>query len=429
MARDDFLLGNPPHVQPLPFQILPSQAMDDNKRPRSNFTVILNGIHMFCAVTILSVPYAMKVGGWSGIATLALFCLASVYSGYLLGLCFEYHRTEIKTYPDVANAAFGRLGSYFVSFIVFCYNYASCVEYVVVSMNTLAYVFPTQLFSVLHHIITVGTLIAYVMIIVLYFVVCYHNFQKFNFYLTGLGVFLTLVLVLSLFTHGIVNHATYQLKSTKFFNPSTFPMALGFYAYCFAGHTYLPELYQSMREKRQFQKIMLIIFVASFFLYLAVAINGYALFGKDVQSIFVLNMPKNQVPAVVAILSTLLDQVIRYVLGVHSISRDLDELVKRRNHGLSDRTIGYVIRAVLVGTTIIFSLMIPVYGTLMAFIGSTLGIVVALIIPCVCFLRLRWDHVTRPQGVLAGFIIVLALVASVLGISKSLPELIKGVED
>lgn len=57
----------------------------------------------------MTIPYAVKEGGWLSLAILLLFALACCYTGILLMRCLQ-SRPQLNTYPDIGQAAFGIAG-------------------------------------------------------------------------------------------------------------------------------------------------------------------------------------------------------------------------------------------------------------------------------------------------------------------------------
>lgn len=67
-----------------------------------------------CGVGILSTPYAVKEGGWLSLAILLMFAVLSFYTGLLLRYCLD-SAPGLETYPDIGQAAFGKLGRIVIS--------------------------------------------------------------------------------------------------------------------------------------------------------------------------------------------------------------------------------------------------------------------------------------------------------------------------
>ncbi|KAI3473892.1 hypothetical protein Pfo_028073 [Paulownia fortunei] len=73
---------------------------------------VLNAINALCGIGILSTPYALKEGGWFSILLLFIFGTITCYTGILLKRCLE-SSSQLHTYPDIGQAAFGLSGRIF----------------------------------------------------------------------------------------------------------------------------------------------------------------------------------------------------------------------------------------------------------------------------------------------------------------------------
>lgn len=71
-------------------------------------------MNVLCGVGVFSTPYAVKEGGWLGISVLLTFAVLSYYTGILLRYCLD-SQPGIETYPDIGQAAFGKVGRIAIS--------------------------------------------------------------------------------------------------------------------------------------------------------------------------------------------------------------------------------------------------------------------------------------------------------------------------
>uniref|UniRef100_A0A2N9GW57 Amino acid transporter transmembrane domain-containing protein n=1 Tax=Fagus sylvatica TaxID=28930 RepID=A0A2N9GW57_FAGSY len=69
----------------------------------SFFKTCFNGLNALSGVGILSVPYALL---WICLILIFVIAIAAFYSGLLMQRCMDVD-SDIRTYPDIGNRAFG----------------------------------------------------------------------------------------------------------------------------------------------------------------------------------------------------------------------------------------------------------------------------------------------------------------------------------
>ncbi|KAG9152306.1 hypothetical protein Leryth_025631 [Lithospermum erythrorhizon] len=147
-------------------------------------------------------------------------------------------------------------------------------------------------------------------------------------------------------------------------------------------------------------------FTIACILYAGVAITGFLMFGDSTISQFTLNLPSNFTASNIAgwtvfvfyiiNLSNLLVEVVapitKYALTITPVALGLEELLRPTMFG--SYGVSLVIRSVLVISTMIVAITVPYFGTIMAFIGSLL----VMLVVASCF-----------------FIIIVGVVCAVIG--------------
>ncbi|XP_021976931.1 amino acid transporter AVT1B [Helianthus annuus] len=382
---------------------------------------VLNGVNLLCGVALLSTPYAVKQGGWAGLSILFIFCVLSFYTGILLRCCLD-SRPGLQTYPDIGEAAFGIIGRLVVSITFYVELYASCVEFIIMESDNLSSLFPYAHLSLGGYQLSSHYLFALIITLIVLPTVWLRDLSVLS-YISAAGVFVTILLVICLFWVGLVDSIGFHTESTTILNLSTLPVSIGLYGYCYAGHAVLPNIYMSMENKSQYPLALLASFTICTILYAGAAILGYMMFGESIESQFTLNLPTNLVASKIAVWATVISPLTKYALTISPVAKSLEELIPSNNQ--KSHAYSILIRTALVISTLFVALAVPFFGLVMSLIGSLLTMLVSLIFPCACFLRLLRGNVTHFQGSLCVLIIAIGIISLAFGTYTALSEIIQ----
>ncbi|KAF9594742.1 hypothetical protein IFM89_034725 [Coptis chinensis] len=379
---------------------------------------VLNGINALCGVGILSTPNAVKEGGWAGLAILFIFAVLSWYTGILLRRCLD-SEPGLETYPDIGQAAFGTIGRFAISIILYVELFACCVEYIILEGDNLSSLFPNAHLSLLglelksHHLFSLMATLAVLPTVWL------RDLSVLS-YISAGGVIASVLAVVCLFWIGLVDDVGFQSKTTTL-NLTSLPVAIGLYGYCYSGHSIFPNIYSSMAKPNQYPSVLLTSFTLVTVLYAAAAVMGYAMFGESALSQFTLNMPQNLIATKIAVWTTVVNPFTKYPF----LALSLEELMPS-NH-MKSHVYSVLIRTALVISTLFVGLAIPFFSLVMALIGSLLTMLVTFILPCVCFLSILRGKITRWQGAMCILVIVVGVVSSVFGTISALTKIIENL--
>ncbi|KVH94980.1 hypothetical protein Ccrd_002951 [Cynara cardunculus var. scolymus] len=298
---------------------------------------VFNSVNVMVGVGVLSMPNTIAQAGWAGMGVLLLFAAMCCYTAYLMKTCFE-SKESIQTYPDIGEAAFGKYGRLIIAIILYTSLYVTT------------------------------------------------------------GVVATVMVIFSVLWLGTVNVGFHESGPLIKLNGIAF--ALGIYGFCFSGHCVFPNIYQSMADKTQFTKAMIICTVLCVLLYGSVAIMGFLMFGEHSLSQITLNMPEDAVASKVALWTVLLP-------------------AKVANSDWCFVTL----RIALVASSVCVAFALPFFGLVMALMGSVLCILVSLIFPALCFLRINGSKATTTQIGLSISILVVAIICMIVGTYSSLADI------
>ncbi|KAL7228635.1 hypothetical protein ACSBR2_007359 [Camellia fascicularis] len=384
---------------------------------------VLNGMNVLCGVGILSTPYAVKEGGWVGLSILFIFAVLSFYTGILLRECLD-SQPGLETYPDIGQAAFGNMGRFAISIILYAELYACAVEHIILESDNLSALFPNAHLNLgayelnSHHLFALLTTLAVLPTVWL------RDLSVLS-YISAGGVVASILVVICLFWAGLVDKVDFQSKGTTL-NLTTIPVAIGLYGFCYSGHAVFPNIYTSMAKPSQYPAVLLTSFGICTLMYAGVGVMGYMMFGELTESQFTLNMPQDLLASKIAVWTTVgWSKFCTYALTMTPVALCLEELIPSSH--LKSYMYSILIRTALVISTLVVALSVPFFGLVMALIGSLLTMLVTLILPCACFLRILRGKVTLLQGLLCILIIVVGAVSAVVGTYSALSQIIENL--
>ncbi|CAD6249173.1 unnamed protein product [Miscanthus lutarioriparius] len=356
---------------------------------------VFNGINVLAGVGLLSTPFTIHEAGWTGLAVLVCFAIVCCYTGILLKHCFE-SKDGISSYPDIGEAAFGRIGRLLISIILYTELYTYCVEFIILDCDNLTSIFPKAGFDWLGIHVDGKHFFGVLTAILVLPTVWLRDLRVLS-YLSAGGVIATLLVFLSVGLVGATDGIGFH--STEVF----------------------PNIYQSMSDRSKFPKALFICFAICTAIYGSFAVIGFLMFGENTLSQITLNLPKHSVASKVALWTTVINPFTKYALLLNPLARSLEEL--RPEGFLNETSCSIILRTALVASTVCIAFLLPFFGLVMALIGSLFSILVAVIMPALCFLKIAQNKATCSQVIASIGIIILGVISATLGTYSSVKKI------
>ncbi|KAK7838774.1 amino acid transporter avt1i [Quercus suber] len=171
----------------------------------------------------------------------------------------------------------------------------------------------------------------------------------------------------------------------KLLNVGGLPTTISLFTFCYCGHAVFPTLCNSMKDRSQFSKVLLVCFVTSTINYGSMAILGYLMYGENSNSQVTLNLPIRKINTKIAIYATLVNPLAKYAVIITPIA----DAIEYKFPSGSSRLISVLIRTAIVISTAVVALTVPFFGYVMAFVGAFLSVTTSMLLPCLCYLKIN----------------------------------------
>eukprot|EP00897_Mesotaenium_endlicherianum_P004653 jgi/Mesen1/4215/ME000219S03339 len=414
---DDGLGRNSMHVRPSPSHTMSKQELlesfDDRQIQSSLQTdsqTVLNTINLYVGVGLLSMGYAVKLGGWASLVVLAVSTFVFSWTAKLICYAFdELPPGVVHSYPNLGRAALGAPGQWLVMgamLVEFWGALGMCL--IVLWQNLAMLLLPAgALFCLPGAAAGSSCLSASQVAIILSTVVVLpaiwiRSFSK----LTSISLPVVVV------AYAIDPSSALVVPPEEAHSHTTadwahLPMAAGIFIVSLSGHAGLPSLRRGMAHPAHFERCINITFSCMFLLYATMGGVAYLYFGEAVQVLVTGSLNASSSVAGLLLLK----------LGPFSLSlsQALTLLVALSVYS----TIPVSMAEPLVRTGVVavgYFTAISAYNVLShveSLVGGLCSVTVSLLLPALIFYKLRAGRLHKWQEALLVGLIVLGFLAAV----------------
>lgn len=344
-----------------------------------------NGLNALSGIGLLSVPYALASGGWLSLILLLLIASATFYTGLLIKRCMDMN-PNIRSYPDIGDAAFGRIGGSVVSFFMNMELYLVVTGFMILEGDNLSDLFSGVGLEIRG--LRIEGQQAFVVLMALVVLPSMYMNMGWMSYVSASGVLATLLILGSILWVGAFEGVGFKEQGSAL-NWGGIPTAVSLYSFCYSAHPVFPTLYSSMKKKHQFSQVLFLCFLLCTICYAAMAVLGYLMFGSNVQSQITLNLPTSKLSSRVAIYAALANPITKYALTAIPVVRVIERCLpsNRKKNPFS-----ILIRTAFVISTVIVAVTVPFFGHLMSLVGAFLSCTASILLPCVCYLKISGTY-------------------------------------
>ncbi|KAI3669995.1 hypothetical protein L6452_41548 [Arctium lappa] len=385
----------------------------------SFFSTCFNCLNALSGVGILSVPYALASGGWLSLILLFTIASSTFYTGLLLQRCMDVDPT-IRSYPDIGDRAFGKPGRTIVSISMNLELYLVATGFLILEGDNLSNLFPYLGFDI--YGTRIGAKSGFIVLVAIVLLpTSWLNSMSFLSYISASGVLASVIILGSIIWVGAFDDIGFQEKG-KVVNWSGIPTAISLYAFCYCAHPVFPTLYTSMRNQRQFSKVLILCFGFCTITYSSMAVIGYLMFGSKTESQITLNLPTNKISSEVAIWTTLLTPIAKYALMLTPI---VDAIEAHFQSCYNTRKCRFLIRTILMISSVVIAVSLPFFGYLMPLVGAFLSVTASITLPCLCYLKISGTYRRIGlEAVMIGFIVLTGQIVALVGTYVSMVDII-----
>ena len=149
------------------------------------------------------------------------------------------------------------------------------------------------------------------------------------------------------------------------------------------------------------------------------------MFGEDVKSQVTLNLPGGKFSSYVAIYTTLINPITKYALN---LSPTIIAIRNNISWKYSKSFTHMLVGTSLLISTLIVAVAIPLFGSIICLAGALLSVLVSILVPSVCYLKISGAYKRFGcEMIINCMIIVIGVLIAVVGTYSSLVDIVQNL--
>ncbi|KAI8098715.1 transmembrane amino acid transporter protein-domain-containing protein [Halteromyces radiatus] len=382
----------------------------------SSFLAYFNVVCVVAGTGALSLPYALRQGGWIGLFILFLSWMFSTYTGIILIKCLYHNgRTRLSSYQEIAQDAFGTIGSWVAFFFTFIILIGVSVLFMMLAGSNLTAICQGTSAELSMEIWTIICCAA----VALPFV--FFKSMKEVGFLSAFGALATVITILIVLVESIKDKKNHSNVHTDSVIWDQFPIALSSIVFSFGGNPVYAHVEAGMRRPQDWNKVVFAGLTTCVIIYLLIAVPGYAIYGNQVESPAYNSIPDGPSKIAAQIIITL-HVIFACPILLTALSLDLEKLFKIssfHHSRLVEIALRMTLRIVMIVVVAAVAIEVPFFGDFLSLLGAFSNCGLVLIFPVAFYLRLTGVR-NKPwyELIVCFLIVVLGIVGLIFG-SKS----------
>lgn len=381
-----------------------------------------NIVNLLLSTSLLCFPFAIAMGGYVVLPFIFLICFVTNYtSRILVNMMYEkstdYHsrrrRVRIRVdYVDLAQDVFNsRKGAWFIQTFQVFEMVAICVLNICVLGR-------------LTHEIVPGvnihgcTAIAAVLALPTFFI---RKLAVIG-WMQTIGVFSLAMGFIIVQGYCLGNVSKWSISSVPKHNISSLPIAIGIIIYAFGIHGVMPGLEEQMGKRKRFGFVINLTFFLAAGVQCFFGFTNAILYGEKTNQVITVDLQNHFALGVATACFIGISILSHFSLPTFVVLEKLDNAIHQMfpccpSNGENNFNLflSICLRIAVMGFSLGVAVLVPYFAYLMAFVGSTITVIMSLVVPCsfhlkLCRAQLRWWQIT-----IDGFIILFGILCFMFG--------------